>query len=304
MSTPAGIHRGIFTIDASAYLNRAPGLEVEPLAPGLWTVSGGGYRTLFAEGDEGVVALNTFGTPAGAAAYRQAVESAAPGKPIHTLVCTIDHLDHAGFSANLAPNAQVVAHELTAEVISGRGADGQLPATKTVGREGDTLELDGVPLRLIYPGPTQGTGNLAVYFPDHRVLFMVGPQADARYGLFPDFHIEHYVASVRSLFDLDFDTFVPGRYGLMRPEDLRKACDYFEAIQVATQEAFAVGVPVWDIDLLSAFVAPALKDRFGDLDGFHRHLPIGALRIVHHYLMGGWGLEDTAMPELVYTRLT
>jgi hypothetical protein len=40
-------------------------------------------------------------------------------------------------------------------------------------------------------------------------------------------------------------------------------------------------------------VGHKLQDRFGDLDGFDEHIGMVALRIVHHYLMGGYSLEDT-----------
>jgi hypothetical protein len=42
-----------------------------------------------------------------------------------------------------------------------------------------------------------------------------------------------------------------------------------------------------------------LAERFGDLEGFEGHVGQMAIRIVHHYLMGGWGLEDTPEPRLL-----
>ena len=44
---------------------------------------------------------------------------------------------------------------------------------------------------------------------------------------------------------------------------------------------------------MKGFVGGALSERFGDLEGFDGHIGQMAIRIVHHYLMGGWGLEDT-----------
>jgi hypothetical protein len=42
-----------------------------------------------------------------------------------------------------------------------------------------------------------------------------------------------------------------------------------------------------------------LGERFGDLEGFEGHIGQMAIRIVHHYLMGGWGLEDTPEPRVL-----
>ena len=51
--------------------------------------------------------------------------------------------------------------------------------------------------------------------------------------------------------------------------------------------------------LVFAIIGGALGDRFGDLDGFDEHAGLTAIRIVHHYLMGGWGLEDTPTPGVL-----
>lgn len=291
------VHRGLFTIEVADHQRHEPDLEVESVGDGVWTVSDGDHRTIFAGGRDGVVAFNTFGTPGAARAYRRAIERTVPGARIGTVVCTIDHLDHAGYAADLAPDAARVGHELTATVIEGRRSDGQLPLTRVVRGRGEDLELDGVRMRLRYPGPTVGTGNLAVHLPDQRLLFMVGPRADARYGLFSDFHLRHYAGNVRSLLDMEIDRFVPGRSRTMSVHEAACACDYVEAVQEASQRAFAGGVPIWEYEPMERYVAEALREDFGSLEGFERHIGIGALRVVHHYLTGGWGLEDTTGPE-------
>jgi glyoxylase-like metal-dependent hydrolase (beta-lactamase superfamily II) len=291
-------HRGIYTLDAPQQ-SRPVELDVERLTDGVWTVSDGRYRALFAEGQRGVIALNTFGTPAAARAYRAAIEATVPGKPVSTLICTTDHLDHAGYGLDLAPDAEVVAHELTARVITGRGADGQSPVTRVVRGGGETLTLDGVELRLLYPGPTQGTGNLAVELPGRRLVFMVGLQAGARYGMFPDFHFEQIARSMGRVLELDFNVLVPGRYSLIDRAQAKRALDYIERLKESAQRAFANGVPIWELAAMTEWASRELAEEFGDLDGFDRHVGIGALRAVHHYLTGGWGLEDTAHPDLL-----
>jgi hypothetical protein len=65
------------------------------------------------------------------------------------------------------------------------------------------------------------------------------------------------------------------------------------------QKAFALGVPVWSPAAVREEAIDRLAGEFGDLDGFLDHIGLTALRVVHHYLMGGWGLEDTARPELL-----
>jgi glyoxylase-like metal-dependent hydrolase (beta-lactamase superfamily II) len=291
--TRTGAPVGIFTVDAAEYLDSTDPVEVQRLGDGLWTAACGDHRAVFAEGDASVVALNTFGTPAAARAYRDAIAATVPDKPIGTVVCTIDHLDHTGYGEALAPGADVIAHELCARVIAGRGADGQCPAGRTVTGAGEDLTLDGVTLRLHHLGPSVGTGNVAVQFPARRVVFLVGPRADARYGLLPDIHLRHVTRVWRELAALDVGVVVPGRGPLMDRARLLRAADYVDALDEACQRAFAGGVPIWEIAAMESFAAGALRARFGDLEGFDDHIGIGAIRVVHHYVMGGWGMEDT-----------
>lgn len=273
-----------------------PALTCEPLAERLWTVAAGDRRAAFVAGPESVVALNSFGSPQLARAYREAIEAAAPGLPVTDVIATIDHLDHSGCAADLAPGATVIAHEDTAAVIAGRAADGQVVPQRLVAEEGEMLTLGGVELALIHPGPTVGTGNLAVHFPDQRALFMVGPRADARYGLFADAHLGRFPGTLRPLLDLEFDVFVPGRGAAMGREEFERAIEYLEAFHETTQKAFSHGVAVWDVRAVHDFVREVLVGTYGDLGGFDDHVAAGALRFAHHYLMGGWGVEDGRPP--------
>jgi glyoxylase-like metal-dependent hydrolase (beta-lactamase superfamily II) len=262
----------------------------EEIADGVFTVAADDHRAMFVGG----VAINSFGSDARARAYAEAI-----GRPVEFVIATIDHLDHTGRTAALG--GPVLAHELCAAVMQRRGALAQRPADRVVRGAGEELELSGVPMRLLYPGPTQGTGNLAVQLPEQRVLFLAGPRADARYGMLPDFHLRHVTRLWRELAALDVDVVVPARGAVMAPDQLVRAADYVDAIKVAAQEAFAEGVPIWVIEAMEPFVAERLRDRFGDLDGFDRHIGIASIRVVHHYLMGGWGMEDTSNPQALFT---
>ena len=92
---------------------------------------------------------------------------------------------------------------------------------------------------------------------------------------------------MRELAELDFDTFVPGRYQVGDRKQFQRGADYIEAIQESTQQAFIEMVPVWILPAITEYVKAKLGDRFGDLDGFEQHVGLSAFRIAHHYLMGG-----------------
>lgn len=121
---------------------------------------------------------------------------------------------------------------------------------------------------------------------------------NARYGLLPDTHLTNFVGIMRSYLDLNFERFVPGRYGITDRAGFETGCDYIEAMQIACQNAFLNFVPIWVEDAMATYVREQLSTRFGQLDGFDEHCGRTALRIVHHYLMGGWGLEDSPEPGI------
>jgi hypothetical protein len=278
--------RGTFTLPAGrlAFLYDEPELDVRELGPGLWTVSDGAYRTVFADGDGGAIAWDTLSTPGRAAAYKRAI-----GRQIATVVYSNDHLDRSGWCSELAPGAERVAHSWCARVVELRGADGQLPVTRTF----TGAESIGA-ARLIFPGPTSATGNVATHFPEHGVLY--APETvlpDARYSLLPDWHIRNFSESLHSLLDLDFDTFVPGRGAVMSRQEFERGLEFLDAVHEEAQRAFAESVAVWLFDAIDGFVKERLAADWSDLGGFDDHVGIMAFRIAHHYLTGGWSTEDT-----------
>lgn len=289
------LNRGKFTHEsARAYLEHEPAMQVNALSDRLFTVSDGQCRTIFVAGKSSVIAFDTFGTPGRARSYRRAIEATLPGKPIATIIYSHDHLDHAGFAADLSPKAEIIADELCAKVVKARGAEGQTVPTRILRGARNEVTVDGVKLVLLNPGPTHGSGNLAAHFADERVLFSSDTiLANARYGFLPDYHLCNFLRHMRGFLALDWDHFVPGRYDLTDRAGFERGCDFIEAVMTESQRAFATFVPIWVYEPMKGFVGGALSERFGDLDGFDGHIGQMAIRIVHHYLMGGWGLEET-----------
>jgi len=115
--------------------------------------------------------------------------------------------------------------------------------------------------------------------------------------MLPDYHVRPYSAAMRQLLALDVDTFVSGRWDIMTREKLVDALDYFDAVHDVAQQAFAENVAVWLFEPTEAFLKEKLATRWGHLEGFEDHVGITAFRFTHHYLTGGWGMEDTATPS-------
>ena len=294
-------NRGKFTRDAAqAYLAKEPEMQVEKLAANIWTISDGRCRSIFVEADNSVIAFDTFGTPGRARAYKKAIASAIPGKDIKTIIYSHDHLDHCGFAEDLSAGAEIIADEICAKVIKLRQAEGQSAVSRVLKGKENKLNIDGADITLLNPGPTHGSGNVSAYFANEGILFSSDTiLANAKYGFVPDYHIANFVKFMRGFLELEWKTFVPGRYELTDKAGFSRGCDYIEAIQFESQNAFAEFVPIWAFEPMQGYVGHKLRERFGDMDGFEEHVGQTALRIVHHYLMGGWGLEDTDDAEVM-----
>jgi glyoxylase-like metal-dependent hydrolase (beta-lactamase superfamily II) len=286
-------HRGIFTLAGTIPSQlQWRDMTYAPLRGNVWTVSEGINRSIFIEGEKGIVAFDTFGSPMGAMAYKYAVSRLFPHKPVTTIVYTHDHLDHTGYAADFAPDAKILAHELTNNVVSARGSDGQTPAHETWSGETREFEEDGVRFQLIYPGPTHGDGNAAAYFPDLKLLFMVDSIIPGvGYTFLPDWHLAPYIPTMNRFLDLDWDLFVPGHFWLTDRDGFAENIRWYNAVAQVAQDAIADGVDVENLAELWPYANERLEGEFGRLFRFHEYGGMNVLRYVYEYLHGGWGLE-------------
>lgn len=292
-------HRGIFTIAAALPIQSAwRDISFEPVRDRIWTVSEGIYRTLFLEGDRGVIAFDTFSTPGGAQAFRGAIGRVFPDKAVHTIIYSHDHLDHTGYAAELAPEAEIFAHDLCARVVAARRSDGQLPATEAWSDERKEFLIDGVRFELIYPGPTHGDGNIAAYFPESKLLFMVDTVIPGvGYTFFPDTHLGPYVETMRRFLSLDWDVFIPGHFWPVDRNGFEENVDFYEVMACTAEDAIADGVDVMDFGEVTRYGREKLGGRYGRLFRFGEYMGMNLSRYMQHFLTGGWGIEGNVQAD-------
>jgi glyoxylase-like metal-dependent hydrolase (beta-lactamase superfamily II) len=286
-------HCGIFTIPGPLAVQSAwRDITFEPVRNNIWTVSEGIYRTIFVEGKKGVIAFDTFTTPGGARAYAGAIQRVFPRKQVHTIVYSHEHLDHTGYAADLQPDADILAHELCNEVIKSRKSDGQLPATEVFSGERKAYEIDGIRFELLYPGPTHGDGNIAAYFPDSKLLFMVDTVIPGvGYTFFPDWHLTPYVPAMRRLQTLDWDMFVPGHFWITDRKGFEDSLRYYDQMAEMAQDALAAGIDPHDWEAVTRYTNDNLEGRYGKLFRFDEYCAMNLSRYMQHFLTGGWGIE-------------
>ena len=90
----------------------APGVQVEKVGDGLWSVNGSGTRSLAVEFADHIVMLEGPTSEARSIAANAAIRTAVPAKPIRYVVNTHAHYDHAGgLRTYVAEGITVITHE-------------------------------------------------------------------------------------------------------------------------------------------------------------------------------------------------
>jgi len=293
-------HCGIFTIGPDIPIQGVwRDITYVPVKDNIWSASEGIYRTVFLEGQKGSIAFDTLTTPGTARAYGGAIGRVFPNKPIHTIIYSHEHLDHTGYAADLAPKADIIAHDYANRVIVARQSDGQLPATEVWHGERKAYSIDGCDFELIYPGPTHGDGNIAAYSPQSGVLFMVDTvAAGVGYCYLMDWHMAHYVDVMRRFLSLDWEIFIPGHFWIIDRQQFIDILNYWEHQIEFAQQAVIDGVDPHDWTGLNKYTDEKLGPTDRDKFRYFEYAAINLSRYMQGYLSGGWGIEGNMTPDL------
>lgn len=293
-------HCGIFTLGGELPIQGAwRDITYSPVRDNIWTASEGIYRTIFLEGKKGTIAFDTFTTPGTARAYAAGIGRVFPNKPVHTIVYSHEHLDHCGYAADLAPSADIIAHDYANQVIIGRESDGQLPATEVWEGERKSYMIDDCYFEMIYPGPTHGDGNVAAYFPQSKVLFMVDTvAAGVGYTTVPDWHLTHYVPVMKRFLSLDWDIFVPGHFWTLTRQQFIEILDYWERMFVFGQQAIIDGVDPHNWKGINKYTEEKLGPEYREHFRYYEYAAMNLSRFMQQYLTGGWGIEGNLKPDI------
>ncbi len=296
-------HCGIFTVGAQ-YGGNIPiqgawrDITYDPVRDNIWTATDGTHRTIFVEGKKGVIAFDTFMTPGTARAYTAAIGRVFPKKPIHTIIYSHEHLDHCGYAADMAPSADIIAHELANKVIVARGSEGQLPGTEVWKGERKSYFIDDVYFEMLYPGPTHGDGNSAAYFPQSKLLFMVDTvAAGAGYCTLFDWHLKPYLPNMRRFLSLDWDIFVPGHFWTLTREQFLEVLDYWDSLNDFGQQAIIDGIDPHNWEQLNSYTSEKLGPKHANDFRYYEYAAMNLSRYMQEYLSGGWGIEGNMAPN-------
>jgi metallo-beta-lactamase class B len=154
----------------AAALGCGHGVELRPLAPGVWlhvsTQGGVGANGLIVEGDRASIVVDSGWSDADAA--RLFAFAARRHRPVAALVISHAHDDRIG-GAGLAQRRGARLYALPRTIAHARERHQPIPDTPV--RDGDSVSIGGADVTLAFVGPGHSDDNLVVWVPGARVLF-------------------------------------------------------------------------------------------------------------------------------------
>jgi len=151
--------------------------------------------------------------------------------PVKYVIYSHGHADHDSGGDVFADTATFVGHEIAKKML----VDDRVPTpppTETF-TDTKTVSLGGSSVELTYLGPNHADGMIVMRFPKERTLFAVDivPIDSLAYRDFPNANINGWIASLKRIEAMDFDTLAPGHGPMATRDHARKHREYLEDLQ-------------------------------------------------------------------------
>ena len=150
-------------------------------------------------------------------------------QPITHVVVASDHGDHTGGNSAFPWGARFLAHPTSAAILQATAANPNRPEgappvglpTDIVGDDA-VLELGGREIHLLHLGRAHAGGDLVVYVPEGKVLFMSETYLKQIFPAMRSAYPSEWVAMLDRSLEMDVDAYVPG-YGVMESPAILEA---------------------------------------------------------------------------------
>jgi glyoxylase-like metal-dependent hydrolase (beta-lactamase superfamily II) len=232
-----------------------PPVTVKKLKDNVYMAEGGGGNSTIVIGQNGVIVVDAKNRePDG----KKLVDEVGKltNKPITTVILTHSDPDHVRGLAGFPKGLTIIAHENDKKEIEEELARGGAQAppkeylpNKVVAQARESTTIEGVKMTLIHVAPAHTSGDLAVYFPDYKVVASGDLIGDGD----PTLHLEKHGSSegwirfVSALVDLDADTYVRGHADVATREQVRRVLANGEAKRTRIVDLVKQGKSLDDI---------------------------------------------------------
>jgi cyclase len=206
-------------------------------------------------------------------------------KPLKYYVVCSDHGDHTGGNSVLPPNITMIAHPTSKAVLekSASAPNRRPDAPKVVipnevfAGEKKVLRLGGTEVQILFLGRAHTGGDLHVYLPRQKVLFMSEAYLNRVFPAMRSAYPTEWLGVIDRALKMDVQTFVPGHGFVERATASR------EELQNYRKALHAVIAEVKRLHLAGVPVDEAIKQAdFGEYEGWKLHdsqRPIAVRRV-------------------------
>ena len=264
--------------------------RVKQLATGVYS-----YEALRSAGPERFTTVSMFVvTPAGVvvadgqgsvAETRRMIDEIAKitPQPITHVIIGSDHGDHTAGNAAFPGTAAFYAHPTSKAILEAapvRGGAGVVtppPMTPVPGKT--VLTVGGREIHLLFLGRAHTGGDLSVYLPNEKILFMSEAYLNRIFPAMRSAYPSEWVATIEKAQALPVDLYVPGHGFVESPQILKEELETFRR---ALQQTIAEGKRLFDAKV--AVDAAVDQARFGELEGWTLRTSQGATAIRRVYL--------------------
>jgi cyclase len=197
--------------------------------PGFTTV------TLFVVGANGVLIADGQGSPAATQNLLDAIKVVTP-KPVRWYVVGSDHGDHTAGNSVLPKDITYIIHPNSLAQMQRDAANPNrqpnappviVPPAAMSGAS-QTIDVGGIDARAMFLGRAHTGGDLMVYLPRQKILFMSEAYLNRVFPAMRSAYPSEWVATIDKALAMDVDRYVPGHGFIEEPKVSREELVEFQ----------------------------------------------------------------------------
>jgi glyoxylase-like metal-dependent hydrolase (beta-lactamase superfamily II) len=173
--------------------------EIRP--PGFTTVS------LFVVGTDGVLIADGQGSPAATRKMLDAIATITP-TPVKWYIVASDHGDHTAGNSVLPKDITYIVTPASRAALERTKGAVVPPAAMTGERQ--TVNVGGIEVQAIYAGRAHTGGDLLVYLPQQKILFMSEVYLNRVFPAMRSAYPSEWVTVIDKALTMDVERYVPG----------------------------------------------------------------------------------------------
>jgi glyoxylase-like metal-dependent hydrolase (beta-lactamase superfamily II) len=233
--------------------------------------------SLFVTTNDGVLVADGQGSVAETKRMVDEIAKITP-RPITHVVVASDHGDHTAGNAAFPPGVTYLIHPTSKAVMDASAWKGAAPSHLLV-NDRTILRVGGREVHILFLGRAHTGGDLSVYLPAERILFMSEAYLNRIFPAMRSAFPSEWVKTIEKAQGMNVDRYVPGHGFVETPAILKEELETFKQAIVKVigegRRLHKAGVPV-DTAVTQA--------SFGDLESWTIRKSQGAVAIRRVYL--------------------